>query len=275
MRKFDRMRWSAALGALLLMVPAFFGAITDAAAKPNVVRHTVRRGETLSSIAAQYRVTVSSIVRWNALQKDARLTPGRKLGVPLPPGRAPEPGATPAATAGSGSGLGAASHSATRRPSQTWRDFARTPERAGWVSLRSYTRAFSGNVLDRAAEARLAEVLAPAKGESHSIDARLITLIARISDTFGGRLIHVISGYRPGGRSRHASGQAFDFAIEGVPNWAVREYLLTLERVGVGYYPNSHHVHLDVREQSTSWVDLSGPGRRARYLRPKRKPKRH
>jgi len=39
------------------------------------------------ALAAQYGVTVSSIVRWNALQKDARLTPGRKLGIPLPAGR--------------------------------------------------------------------------------------------------------------------------------------------------------------------------------------------
>jgi hypothetical protein len=62
--------------------------------------------------------------------------------------------------------------------------------------------------------------------------------------------------------------------IEGVPNWALRDFLLTLERVGVGYYPNSFHVHLDVREQSASWVDLSRPGQRPRYVRSKRVAKR-
>ena len=260
------MRWSVALAAVLSALPAFYSALPEAAAKANAVRHTVRRGESLSSIAAHYGVTVSSIVRWNALDKNARLTPGRKLGIPLPPGRS---AATSAQAA-----EGATAQPAGRRPPQTWRDFVRTPERTGWVSLRSYTRAFSGNALDRGAGQRIAEVLGPAKGESRSIDARLLTLIVQASDTFGGRQINVVSGYRPGGPSRHASGQAIDFTIEGVPNWALRDYLLTLERVGVGYYPNSNHVHLDVREQSTSWVDVSRPGRRARYLRPKRKPTR-
>jgi hypothetical protein len=30
--------------------------------------------------------------------------------------------------------------------------------------------------------------------------------------------------------------------------------------VGVGYYPNSSFVHLDVRETNTYWVDYAGPG---------------
>jgi len=261
------MRWSAALAAVLSAVAAFHGMTELAAAKPSAVRHTVKRGESLSSIAAQYGVTVSSIVRWNALQKDARLTPGRKLGIPLPAGHATAPAAKSEAS------QAPAEHSA-RKPGQTWRDFVRSPERAGWVTLRAYTRSFTGSALERGAERKIAEVLAPLKGEPRSIDARLITLIAQVSDTFGGRPIHVVSGYRPGGRSRHASGQALDFTIEAVPNWAVRDYLLTLERVGVGYYPNSNHVHLDTREQSASWVDLSRPGRRARYVRPKRKPSR-
>src|SRR5262245_9330630 len=212
--KFCPMRWLAALAAMLSAVPVLYSAPPAAAAKPNVVRHTVRRGDTLTDIAAEYRVTVSSIVRWNSLQKDARLTPGRKLGIPLPPGRSAEAGATTATST-------SPSPSTARRPAQTWRDYVRTPERPGWVSIRSYTRSYSGKLLERGGEARVAEVLAPAKGEARSIDSRLITLIARISDTFGGRQIQVVSGYRPGGRSRHATGQAIDFSIEGVPNWAI------------------------------------------------------
>jgi LysM repeat protein len=264
MRSFCTMRWSAALAAVLSAVPAFYGALPVAAAKPNAVRYTVRRGDTLSGIAAQYGVTVSSIVRWNALKKDARLVPGRKLGIPLPPGHKAAPAAGRASS-------GAADYSPARRPGQTWRDFARAPERAGWVSLRSYTRSFAGNALEPGADQRISDVLAPAKGETRAIDARLIALIVQVSDNFGGRPLYVVSGYRPGGHSRHASGHALDFTIDGVPNWAVRDYLLTLERVGVGYYPNSNHVHLDVREQSATWVDVSRPGRRARYSRPKRK----
>jgi uncharacterized protein YcbK (DUF882 family) len=100
------------------------------------------------------------------------------------------------------------------------------------------------------------------------IDARLLVLIAQVSDTFGGRRIQVVSGYRPGRRSRHSYGQAIDFSIEGVPNAVVRDYLLTLNRrIGVGYYPNAKHVHLDVGEQKAYWIDVSRPGQRPRYIK--------
>jgi len=35
--------------------------------------------------------------------------------------------------------------------------------------------------------------------------------------------------------------------------------------VGVGYYPNSTFVHLDVRSLPTYWVDYSKPGEPPRY----------
>ena len=262
------MRWPAMFAVVFLGIAALACLSSVAEAKPAVIRYTVRRGDTLTAIAAQHGVSVSSIVRWNALQKDARLTPGKKLGIPLPTGHASRAGAKAALPSAP------AEHSTARGSGQTWRDFVRTPAQPGWVSLRSYTRSFAGNALDGGAERRIAEVMAPPNRDAPPIDARLIQLIALVSDTFGGRQILVVSGYRPGGRSRHATAQAIDLSIDGVPNWAVRDFLLTLERVGVGYYPNSNHVHLDVRERSASWVDLSRPGRRARYLRPKRAPKR-
>jgi hypothetical protein len=38
-----------------------------------------------------------------------------------------------------------------------------------------------------------------------------------------------------------------------------------LNDVGVGYYPNSTHIHLDVRDKTTYWVDYSFPGERPHY----------
>jgi hypothetical protein len=38
-----------------------------------------------------------------------------------------------------------------------------------------------------------------------------------------------------------------------------------LDQVGVGYYPNSSFVHVDVRSQNTQWVDRSSPGERPEY----------
>ena len=112
------------------------------------------------------------------------------------------------------------------------------------------------------------DVLATRSGKKHNIDLRLLRLLADVSDTFGGRTIKVVSGYRLGNTSatsRHRHGRAIDFVVLGVPNTALRDYLKTLRNVGVGYYPNSSFVHLDTRKQWTYWIDYSGPGQRPRY----------
>jgi hypothetical protein len=91
----------------------------------------------------------------------------------------------------------------------------------------------------------------------------LIRLLVDVSNTFGGRPIHIVSGYRTTSffrDSRHKTSQAIDFAIVGVPNAVARDYLMTLDSVGVGYYPNSTFLHLDVRPHSTHWTDYAGPG---------------
>jgi hypothetical protein len=92
---------------------------------------------------------------------------------------------------------------------------------------------------------------------------RLLTILAQVSDHFGGRPLRVVSGYRTTSwveESKHPLGRACDFVVLGVPNTVLRDYLRTLDSVGVGYYPNSTFVHLDVREKNTYWVDYAGPG---------------
>jgi hypothetical protein len=51
-----------------------------------------------------------------------------------------------------------------------------------------------------------------------------------------------------------------DFSIPGVANTVVRDYVRRFRNCGVGYYPNSSFVHLDVRESAAYWVDYAGPG---------------
>ena len=68
--------------------------------------------------------------------------------------------------------------------------------------------------------------------------------------------------------SNHNVGRAFDFSIEGVPNTVVRDYCRTFRNAGVGYYPNSTFVHLDVRQTKVYWIDYSGPGEAPRYDSP-------
>jgi len=87
-----------------------------------------------------------------------------------------------------------------------------------------------------------------------------------------GKRLEVVSGYRSpkvakNPRSPHMKGLACDFRVEGVTTTELRDYLRQhFEKVGVGYYPNSTFVHLDVRkEKSAFWIDYSGPGERAIY----------
>jgi hypothetical protein len=101
---------------------------------------------------------------------------------------------------------------------------------------------------------------------------RLLEVIARISDHFGGRVVHVVSGFRHAGgftreTSQHTQGHAMDIRIDGVPNTELRDYVRTFDRVGVGYYPRSTFVHVDVRDRSAYWVDWSRPGEAPRYQR--------
>jgi uncharacterized protein YcbK (DUF882 family) len=56
-----------------------------------------------------------------------------------------------------------------------------------------------------------------------------------------------------------------DFHVAGVSNAELRDFCKGLGDVGVGYYPRSSFVHLDVRDTSAFWVDSSGPGEAPRY----------
>ena len=96
-------------------------------------------------------------------------------------------------------------------------------------------------------------------------NARLLSLLAKVSDHFGGRPLHIVSGYRIAKgltrkTSRHVAGEAIDFRIPGVPLTVLRDYCQQFEEVGVGYYPTTEFVHLDVRKQPARWTDWSLPG---------------
>jgi Bacterial protein of unknown function (DUF882) len=122
------------------------------------------------------------------------------------------------------------------------------------------------------------EDLAKVKGPDLSsgirrIDAGLVERIQAITGHFSKNAVakvDVISGYRPmSSGSYHATGQAMDLRIEGIPNEAVVEFCKTLADTGCGYYPNSSFVHVDVRQPGTghvAWIDASGPGEAPKYV---------
>jgi uncharacterized protein YcbK (DUF882 family) len=101
---------------------------------------------------------------------------------------------------------------------------------------------------------------------------RLLRLLFETGRHWPGARLEVVSGYRhptvaKNPRSPHMKGFACDFRVVGVKNTDLRDYLRrAYQHVGVGYYPNSSFVHLDVRQgPSAFWIDYSGPGENALY----------
>jgi uncharacterized protein YcbK (DUF882 family) len=122
---------------------------------------------------------------------------------------------------------------------------------------------FSATDLDQAA-LLLRE---PASGNAYPVEPRLMDLVYDLETHFQSREVRVISGYRtPRGRaaSNHGRGRAIDLVVSGTADTDVAAYARTLGFVGVGIYPTSGFVHIDVRDRSYFWSDSSAPGRRNR-----------
>lgn len=211
--------------------------------------HRVAAGQRLESIARRYNVSVDALRRANQLPVKGVIRPGQILRIPDP--NAPD-------------GSDADAHG-----------FLRPSSKPGHIELVGYNERYRGLAVDRrgrvvpSAFEGACRVLA-ATGNRPRLDPRLVRLLAEVSDNFGGRPLRIVSGYRTTSffqDSRHKLSKAVDFSIPGVPNQVVRDYLRTLKNVGVGYYPNSSFVHLDVREYSAYWVDYAGPGEAPRGKR--------
>jgi uncharacterized protein YcbK (DUF882 family) len=97
--------------------------------------------------------------------------------------------------------------------------------------------------------------------EVHPIEPRLLDLIHRVQTTMGtSGTFHVISGYRSpktnallrrrghgvSTKSLHMSGMAIDLRLPGRALRDLRKAAITLRGGGVGFYPSSGFVHLDV-----------------------------
>ncbi len=117
--------------------------------------------------------------------------------------------------------------------------------------------------------------------EERAVDPRLYEMLSRIQDHFGGKHIHLVSGFRfqrnEGSRHYHAS--AMDIRIPGVSIRQLRAFATTLDAggMGIGLYPRSNFVHVDFRapgQPSYRWVDYSGPGGKSRGKRRSRRARR-
>jgi uncharacterized protein YcbK (DUF882 family) len=106
----------------------------------------------------------------------------------------------------------------------------------------------------------------------YPMNPRLTRLIYEVGRHYPGRRIEVVSGYRhprfaKNPRSPHMRGLATDLRVAGIKNTELRDFFRShFQKVGVGFYPNSSFVHLDVRRSASAfWIDYSGPGETAQY----------
>ncbi|HEY1694464.1 MAG TPA: DUF882 domain-containing protein [Polyangiaceae bacterium] len=114
---------------------------------------------------------------------------------------------------------------------------------------------------------RLAHLLRAASGDEHPVDPRTLSLVYRIETHFGVPEVRVVSGYRvpkPGSHSNHGKGRAMDMIVPGVADAEIARFAREMGFVGVGVYPTSQFVHVDIRPRSYFWVDFSGPRMRNR-----------
>lgn len=276
------------------------------------ILHVVGKGQTLGRIAKRYHVTVETLREVNNIRPGQRIHPGLTLVIPekgkeaeaekraekLRKGEDEGSGAKGGKAGAKGGKAGASGAEAkggkagatagdkkggkgSKKDEEERRGYARVPKRPGFVRLVRGSERFEGQLLTR--QGRLAPAALSGLGrvlrffptdEKITIDPRLATLIGMVSDHFGGRTIHVVSGYRPytpaqyTPHSNHNHGRAMDFTVEGVPNTAVRDFCRSFRNAGVGYYPNSTFVHLDARSGKTFWIDYSRAGEAPRYDSP-------
>jgi uncharacterized protein YcbK (DUF882 family) len=96
-------------------------------------------------------------------------------------------------------------------------------------------------------------------GAEVPIDPRLIGLLYRFAQQTSQK-IQLVSGYRAPGfaapSSYHIRGMAADIRIPGMTALMVRDLARALGVRGIGYYPNSQFVHVDLREEPFFWNDV-------------------
>lgn len=123
----------------------------------------------------------------------------------------------------------------------------------------------AGRFLDRVSQRKVRRAFRHRSGKSTNIHPRVLELIYRAVKAFDAPWVVLVSGYRPGrATSRHTMGRAADVVLPGVSDSRLARFFRQQGFAGVGQYPLSGFVHIDVREKSYFWVDRSMPGGRGR-----------
>jgi len=215
---------------------------------PGGVRHTVQPGQTLWTIARAYNVKGANIAKRNGFDVTEPLTVGQQIVIP-----------------------GAEEVVPVRVKGFTIQPvvFVRSLD-SETITVKLMTNSGKINQASRRKLSRLAREKG-GKERVKLLHPRLIHMIQRVAERWPGHTFEIVSGYRPGSsgnETKHSQARALDFKLIGIPNKEVFEFCKQLPDSGCGYYPNSVFVHMDAREESTTWIDTSGPGEKAKYVKP-------
>jgi uncharacterized protein YcbK (DUF882 family) len=96
-------------------------------------------------------------------------------------------------------------------------------------------------------------------GAETPLDPRIVELLYRIAQRPHQR-IEIVSGFRApmfslAQLSYHTRGMAADIRIPGMTPLMVRDLARAMGVKGIGYYPVSQFVHVDVRDEPQEWTD--------------------
>lgn len=214
---------------------------------PGGVRHTVQPGQSLWTIARAYNVRGVNIAKRNGFSIEDPLSVGQKIIIP-----------------GASEVVPVRVKGFTIQPIK----FVRSLD-GETITVRLMTNSGKVNQASRRKLSRLAREKG-GKERVKLLHPRLLHMIQRVAERWPGHTFEIISGYRPGSRgteSKHAQARAIDFKLIGIPNKEVWEFCKQLPKSGCGYYPNSVFIHMDAREESTTWIDGSGPGKKSKYVK--------
>jgi len=224
--------------------------------------HVVRKGDTLARIARRYKVSIDELKEINRIGPKGRLKVGRRLVIPK--GKRVD-------VEYEAAGEGGAKKTVKKVEKERWDGKATVVRVRGKSERKTMTMFDKRGRVRTYARRTISRLARSKKGKVRNLHPRLIRLIGKVAEHYPGKDIEIISGFRPHRRghkrSQHSKARAVDFRVRGVGNLELYRYLKTFDKVGVGYYPNSTFVHLDVRDRKYTWTDVSGPGEAARYVK--------
>ncbi len=138
-----------------------------------------------------------------------------------------------------------------------------TFEVRGANTLESVTVRYVDGVLAPESQQQMNHLMRCLRTESAKpIDPRLIDTLRDIAREVDAPL-WLVSGYRAPehwhDHNFHNRAQAADIRVENMPAWKLRRIARSLGVRGVGFYPTTNMIHIDVRDDPYFWTDWSGP----------------